>query len=66
MDTLTVYPVPIDAFRAALDFKQFDSDRNFKRFYRVSKYANTKLIKWRATRDAITGANGLFNILPNA
>lgn len=58
MDTLNAYPCPIDTYRAALDFKQYDSDKPFKRFYRVQKYANTKLIKWRSTRDAVTGVNG--------
>lgn len=65
MDRLNLVPIAPVEFRSALDSKLYDPNRSFKRFYRVAKYANTKLIKWRSTTDALTGATGLFYTLPN-
>lgn len=68
MDRLIAYPVAINEYYGALDFKVYDPKRPFSRFYKVSKYANTKLIKYRGTADAIAGAGGAggFHVLPNA
>lgn len=65
MDRLNLTPIVTTEFRAALDFKLYDPTKGFKRFYRVAKYANSKLIKWRSTNDATNGPNGGFNTLPN-
>lgn len=68
MDRLIAYPIPINEYYGALDFKVYDPKRPFSRFYKVSKYANTKLVKFRGTADAIAGAGGAggFHVLPNA
>lgn len=68
MDRLIAYPIPIGEYYGSLDFKTYDPKRPFTRFYRVAKYANTKLIKYRSCTDAIAGAGGAggFNVLPNA
>lgn len=51
--------------RGALDYKEYDPLKPFKRFYRVSKYAKQKSLIWRSCADALTGAAGGFNVLPN-
>lgn len=65
MDRLIAYPAPVNEFLGAIDQKPFDVTRPFKRFYKVAKYARQKSLVWRSSQDALTGANGAFNVLPN-
>ena len=42
--------------RSTLDFKEFNSTRNFDRFYKVWKYAKSVDLGWRLTKDALGNA----------
>lgn len=66
MDRILAAPIAPVEFRGALDFKTYNWNRSFKRFYKVSKYAKQKSVIWRACGDAASGAlAGGFNALPN-
>lgn len=47
MTTNTAYPIPDGAFAGALDYKEYDSSRRFKRFYKVGKYARGMDVPYR-------------------
>lgn len=47
-------PLPLVNWRGAKDFKVFDSNKPFKRYYNINKWNRLNDISWRETADAIT------------
>lgn len=69
MNNNLAYPIAGNQYHAVLDSKIFDVTRPFTRFYRVSKWAKTRVNEgqsWRDTGTAIGGGAaggypGLYN-----
>jgi len=60
MDVVGAYAMPpaFNTYRASLDFKEFDPQRPFKRYYHIAKWASGKEINWRTTAEANVNAYG--------
>jgi len=60
MDVVGAYalPAPRNTYRAALDFKEYNPQRAFKRYYHIARWASGKEINWRTTREATANAYG--------
>lgn len=55
-------PTPLSQFRAALDSKEYDPMKPFKRYYHISRWAKGREINWRTTVNA--SANTYGNATP--
>lgn len=53
MSTNTPYPIPQGNFYPALDYKEYDSNRKFTRFYKVGKYARGMDVPYRSFTSPI-------------
>lgn len=51
-------PFPLPNWRGARDFKVYDANKPFKRYYHVGKWNKWNDISWRETSDAIVNNYG--------
>ena len=59
-----VMPLALSQYRASLDAKTYNPNRNFKRYYHLTKWGAGKEINWRNCSDASGNVYG--NATPDA